>query len=148
MPLQDTSNTALESGAGQITQTTQKYFQIYSINPEIKRTITSRVWQALATLIEIDRFLQVVERGDLEQALLVIEATSLLPLHGGGDIGLVSRMSDEFGMLDSSIAQNIPDLLVQVMEILRSLAKKYRETTPNLGTTQLTVLRPSIIQAN
>jgi hypothetical protein len=80
-------------------------------------------------LIQLLQFRVAYERDEHEQALQIMEYTNVIPL--GGDLSRVQYFSTQFENLAETIKKNIPELLLNVMDILYKFWLKYSAEMEN-----------------
>lgn len=78
--------------------------------------ITSQRQNTIRILIQLLRFRTLYEENEYEKAFQQLEQTNIVPLHY--DHSLIRRLVDQFNGLDENVQKNVPEILLNAMDIL------------------------------
>ncbi|KAI8979026.1 Nup93/Nic96-domain-containing protein [Pilobolus umbonatus] len=104
----------------------------YERYQHMKELIDERQKTTIRTLIQLLQFRSYYEKDLYEQALQIIEETQVIPLKQG--YNYIQLAADQFEQLDDTIKSNIPQLLLNVMDILYKKWVAYSEPNASFST--------------
>lgn len=95
-------------------------------------------------LIQLLRFRVAYEKDEHEKALQIMDYASVIPL--GGNLNRIQYFSTQFEALAETIKKNIPELLLNVMDILYKFWLKYSAEMENNGSIDIASVSYSNVQ--
>ncbi|KAI9482779.1 MAG: Nup93/Nic96-domain-containing protein [Benjaminiella poitrasii] len=121
--LRATDPTLSELSNDEIIQFSVQIMEHYEKHEAFSKVIDNKRKQTIRTLIQLLQFRTMYEKGQLEHAIQILEQTNIIPFTK--DFNQTQRLVDRFSHLDESILKNMPEILLNAMDILYKLWATY-----------------------
>lgn len=103
----------------------------YKNQQHLKLALDAKKVYTVHTLIQLLQFRMFYEEGLYHQAIATIQSMNIVPFND--QFNFIQQAADRFEQLDETIRKNIPEILLNIMDIFHKIWESYMSASVNVA---------------
>ncbi|KAG1053251.1 hypothetical protein G6F43_004655 [Rhizopus delemar] len=103
----------------------------YKNQQHLKLALDAKKVYTVHTLIQLLQFRMFYEEGQYHQAIATIQSMNIVPFND--QFNFIQQAADRFEQLDETIRKNIPEILLNIMDIFHKIWESYMSASVNVA---------------